>query len=315
MSDTSTPGSSNIIVLGSLHMDMLVRVPHIPQKGETLPGHSLTLRMGGKGGNQAIYASIHGGKVFMIGRVGEDEFGRKIVRTLQICGVDTRCVTVTPGIDSGVSVALIDEEEGDYGAVILSGVNLRLDQSDVSSMISLIDSYGAGCLVLQAEIPLPVIEAAAKAARARAIRVIFNAAPAKKEHKFILSLIDILVVNQFEAGILTGKNVADLEKADWALRQLAKQVPTVLLTLGKNGVLATNPQVDRLHLPAHRVTVADAHGAGDSFIGSFSARLLAGDTFEGASRYANAAAALTVTHAGPHSKEVTPELVRKLLSS
>lgn len=302
----------NIIILGSIHMDILVRAPHIPLQGETLAGHSFALRAGGKGCNQAIHASMHGGNVFMIGRVGADSFGQKLVETLQFFRVNTQFIEIDTVNGSGMSVALIDDE-GDYGAVIVSGANLDISEAEVVKMVSLIDTCGATCIVLQSEIPLPIVERAARAAQERKVLVIFNAAPASKSQLKFLDLVDILVVNEFEAETLTGHTVSSIEQARAAIQQLTKSVPSVLLTLGHNGVLIADEEDGLRHLPGHTVSVIDTHGAGDSFIGSLAARLVVGDNLVEASRYANATAALTVTHAGPHSPEVTPERVRRLL--
>jgi len=133
----------DVIVLGSLHMDIMVSAPDRPRRGETLAGHAWSLKPGGKGGNQAVEAALAGARTAMIGAVGDDDFGRALLQNLEVHGVDKSWVAVRKDAGSGISVAILDSG-GDYGAVIVSGVNLRLMQIARKSPV-LCFRAGAGC--------------------------------------------------------------------------------------------------------------------------------------------------------------------------
>src|SRR4051794_19034146 len=169
----STPSQPVIVVVGSLHYDIMVDAPDRPRKGETVTGHAWRPKFGGKGGNQAVAAARAGAEVRMAGAVGDDEFGRFLLGALGVGGVDASRVARLPGAGSGMSVAISDAS-GDYGAVIVSGANLLVDPSALAEP----DLWrGAGALILQNEMPDAVNVAAARAARAAGATVCLNAAP------------------------------------------------------------------------------------------------------------------------------------------
>src|SRR3984893_4204415 len=168
--------SARVVVLGSLHLDILVHAPDRPKKGETLPGSAWGYKAGGKGGNQAVAAAQFGARASMVGRVGKDDFGQRLLNHLRDVGVDAEYVYTDPEAGSGMSVAIIDAE-GDYGAVIVSGTNLRLSNKDLEEAREVIRS--AQVLVLQNEVLEATNVAAAQLAKDYRIRVIVNAAPAR----------------------------------------------------------------------------------------------------------------------------------------
>src|ERR1700731_1126135 len=164
--------SARVVVLGSLHLDIMVHAPDRPKKGETLPGSAWGYKAGGKGGNQAVAAAQFGRQASMVGRVGNDDFGKRLLTHLRDASVDVEHVHTDPEAGSGMSVAIIDAE-GDYGAVIVSGANLRLSNKDLEGARQLIGS--AQVLVLQNEVLEATNVAAAQSAKDSAIRVILNA--------------------------------------------------------------------------------------------------------------------------------------------
>lgn len=296
-----------VVVLGSLHLDYLLRVPYIPRKGETLGGRDLRVQPGGKGANQAYYAALQGAKTHMIGSVGDDALGATQTSALRVAGVDVSRVRVDPDVKSGMSVAMIDDDS-DYGAVIVSGANMRMTQKDVDDAAELI--RGAACLVLQYEIPLEIVLYAAQTAKKNGVPVILNAAPAYPSPE-ILAVIDILVVNEVEAEMLLGIPPGSPDDTLAALRNV--QTPaTKVVTLGSEGLVFAS-RVDSGFIASHKIAVKDAHGAGDCFVGSFAARLALGDPLRAALEYGNAAAAVSVSHSGPRS-DVSPNLVRQQLA-
>lgn len=295
---------STVVVLGSLHLDYLVRLPYIPRKGETLKGEDLQVQPGGKGANQAYYSALQGAKTYMIGRVGADAMGETQTSALKTAGVDVSRVLIDPEAKSGMSIAMIDDDS-DYGAVILSCANMAVTKEDVNKAADLIAN--ASCLVMQYEIPLDTVKYAAEKAKNNGVKVILNAAPAYPEPG-ILELIDVLVVNEVEAEMLLGIAPGDAEQN---LSQIigVKTPPIKVVTLGSAGLVFSSPD-DSGFIPSHKVNVRDAHGAGDCFVGSFAARLASGDSLRSALEYGNAAAAVSVTHSGPRSN-VIPDLVRR----
>ena len=205
-----------VIVAGSLHYDIVVDARDRPRKGETIAGRSWSPKFGGKGGNQAVAARRQGVPTAMVGAVGDDSFGAALLVGLDRAKVDRTNVAVLGGIGSGMSVAIFDDD-GDYGAVIVSGANLAITPAQAG--VELL-SQGK-VLVLQNEIPEVVNEAVARHARDLGITTILNAAPARPFSTSLPDLVDILVVNAIEAEMLGGGNVSSLETAACAAETLA----------------------------------------------------------------------------------------------
>lgn len=298
-------------MLGSLHLDILVHAPDRPKKGETLPGSGWAYKAGGKGGNQAVAAAQFGADASMIGRVGDDDFGRRLLSHLRDAGVDASHVRTDPGAGSGMSVAIIDAE-GDYGAVIVSGVNLRLGEDDLRGAEDVIQN--ARVLVLQNEIPGATNVAAAELAKRHQVCVILNAAPARPLEPALAANVDLLVVNAVEAEMICGVAVTSLREAIEAAALLSKQVANVVVTAGGLG-LAVAERGDTPHAEgAHPVRLVDTHGAGDAFIGALAARWAGGVPVAEAVCFANAAAALFVSSPADQKKLVTSDRVTEFLS-
>ena len=228
----STPSQPVIVVVGSLHYDIMVDAPDRPRKGETVAGHAWRPKFGGKGGNQAIAAARAGARVRMAGAVGDDEFGRFLLERLAAGSVDRDHVTTLPGTGSGMSVAISDAG-GDYGAVIVSGANLSIDPQAVADAGLWRD---ARALILQNEVPEAVNVSAARAAKATGAIVCLNAAPVRTMPSELASLVDVLVVNAVEAEDMCGIAVHDLPSALAAARRLSSGFGTVVVTAGGAGV-------------------------------------------------------------------------------
>lgn len=278
-----------VIVCGSLHLDIVVRAPHLPRLDETAVGTAWEFACGGKGRNQAVQAARAGARVAMIGRVGQDAFGASLLASLDQVGVDRREVAETATGGSGMSVAIMDPE-GSYGAVIVSGVNLQTSPDDVTR--SLLRLGGARVLVLQNEVPEPVNVAAARALRGAGGLVMLNAAPARELGPELADLLDILVVNRVEAMQMAGLPVDNPSDAVVAAGKLVAASRCVVVTLGGEGLVLASPGTAAEHIPAAPVeTVVTTHGAGDCFVGTLAARLSTGETLATACRTANLAAA------------------------
>lgn len=288
-----TEESPAVVVFGSLHYDIIVKGPGRPRKGETVTGTSWHPACGGKGGNQAVAVARQGVASAMIGAVADDTFGRALLDHLDEHGVDRRHVRILAGEGSGMSVAVFDAE-GDYGAVIVSGSNLKLGSEDVEAASALFVS--GNILVLQNEVPDAANVLAACAMKKTSGRVILNAAPARELSPELVAEVDILVVNAIEAQALAGG--ADIESLDDALaaaRRLAVTFPTVVVTAGGDGVAFAGRDGRHGTIPPVKVQPVSTHGAGDEFIGVMAARLLQGQPVHEALVAANKAAAALVS--------------------
>ena len=277
----------SIVVVGSLHYDIMVDSPHRPEKGETVAGSRWYPKFGGKGGNQAVAARAVGCPVRMLGAVGEDDFGTYLLDALTAGGVDAARVRRIPGTASGISVAITDAE-GDYGAVIVSGANLTIDAAALKDATLW---AGATVLILQNEVPEAINIAAARAARAQGVLVCLNAAPAREMSGDLWALLDVLVVNAVEARDLCGITVDSLADAARAAHALAERVPVAVVTAGGDGVAYAQTFGPSGMEKAIPVTLVSSHGAGDVFVGALSSELAKGSDIQHAVVQANLRAA------------------------
>ncbi|MDX2272261.1 MAG: ribokinase [Cyanobacteriota bacterium] len=295
--------SYTLLVVGSLNMDLVVPVDHHPTPGETVLGSDLQMYAGGKGANQAVAAALAGGKVSLLGCLGEDDFGQRLQANLIAQGVNTAHLFTT-GIPTGVALITVDRR-GENMIVVSPGANHHL----TPDRFSLDYLEGVGLVMLQLEIPLSTVEAVVKAAQARQIPLLLNPAPVQPLSATLLSQIDYLVLNESEAAFLGGQPVtspATALQVAKRLRQLGSR--TVIITLGGAG-LVWQTSSDQGYLAAHPVEVVDTTAAGDSFCGAFAVSLLEGHPLHQALAFANAAAALTVTQKGsqpslPHRQQI-----------
>ena len=210
----------------------------------------------------------------MIGRVGRDDFGVRLRSHLADAGVDCRAVLVDESIGSGMSAAIL-RDGGDYGPVIVSGSNLRLEPVAVAEQWKAVG--GAKVLILQNEIPEPANLAAAGAANADGAFVIMNAAPARAMASALLDRIDCLVVNRIEADMLSGVPVRDPADAASALSKIGGRVKNVIVTLGGEGLVIKSDDTIS-PIAAKRVKVVSSHGAGDCFVGALAAKIASGSS-------------------------------------
>ncbi len=292
----------SILVVGALHLDVVVDAPHLPAPDETVVGHAVAYRFGGKGGNQAVAAARMGARVAMAGSVGPDRFGEQILAALDAAGVERSRVLTVPGA-SGMSVAIVDAA-GDYGAVIVSGVNRDIDGAAVAF------PGGLRTILLQGEVP-EAVNLAIAARAAPDVRLILNAAPARPVAAELLARVDVLVANRGEAATLSGTD--DPQEA--AARLLSQGARAVIVTLGAGGLVCATPGAPALVLPAPRVDMISTHGAGDAFTGALAAELTRGGGLTEALVFAQGAAALTVATHPDRRDAVTPGAVRAFLNA
>jgi ribokinase len=285
--------SPSVVVFGSLHYDIMVHGPARPRKGETVTGDQWHPKCGGKGGNQAVSAANTGIPTSMVGAVANDDFGQALTHNLGRNKVDHRFVKKVSGVGSGMSVAIFDSE-GDYGAVIVSGSNLKLGQADVDAAS---EAFVSGALlVLQNEVPDDANVAAARAMKAVGGKVVLNAAPARPLSTELEQLVDVLVVNAIEAEQLAELPVVDtLEGATNAAKSLAAKFPVVVVTAGGDGVACATRDGEAFSVEAIKVKLVSTHGAGDEFTGVLASELARGRGIRAAIDSANRAAAILVS--------------------
>jgi ribokinase len=287
-----------IVVVGSSNMDLVVKSPRIPAKGETILGGDFIMTPGGKGANQAVAVAKLGAEVYFVAKLGDDIFGRQSLSNFQKVGIHTDYVEQTKQAPSGVALITVDDA-GDNVIVVAPGANLKLSPEDVKKVQPVIASSGA--VAAQLEVPLETVEFAVRLANDASVPFILDPAPAQKLSDEFLRMVDVLTPNETEAGILTGMNVTDEDSALAAAKELLQRgVKAVILTMGAKGyLLATKGAAE--FVPSVKVDAVDATAAGDAFTGSLAVGLAQGKTLKDAALFANHVAALSVTKMGAQS--------------
>lgn len=298
----------DILVIGSLNTDLVVRAPRFPQPGETISGEDLQTFPGGKGANQAVAAARLGTSVSMLGRVGKDDFGDYLLNNLQANKVDTQYVQ-RDDASTGTAIIVVDAN-GQNSIVLSAGANGGVHPKDVTT--AALSEFKL--LLLQLEIPIETVLFAARRGKESGLRVLLNPAPARSLPEELLSLSDFLVPNETELSLLTNQTVNDIESAGKAAKLLLDRGPqTVIVTLGANGALMVTKEMTQ-HIPPFKVNVVDTTAAGDAFIGGFASALLQNKPLDEAVRNACACGALATTKVGAQPSLPTKEEVERFMS-
>ena len=302
---------NHIVVVGSLNMDLVVRVPHMPIPGETVLGNDFQNIPGGKGANQAVGAARMGARVTMIGKVGNDEFGKALTKNLANEGVGISHISVDEKEATGIAMITLDQN-GQNSIVVASGANMALKPEDIRTAWKKISDIDV--LVMPLEVSLECVEEAVRLATESSVKVILNPAPAQKLSDDLLKKVDVLVPNESETSLLTGLAVESIEDAKIAAKSLLeKGAGAIVLTLGSRGALLISENQPAIISTPYKVNVVDTTAAGDSFVAALSVGIVEGLPLENALRQATAAGALAVTKIGAQPGMPTKKEVNELM--
>lgn len=288
-----------ILVIGSLNMDMVMNVDHMPLAGETILCDGMKLVAGGKGANQACAAGRLGTDVTMLGAIGDDAYGKMQIESLKQAGVDVSGLIVKEGVSTGIAFITVNKE-GNNSIVVVQGANACFTPEDIESHRKLIEE--CEIVILQLEIPLDTVLYAVKLAKKLGKTVLLDPAPAPEQFpEELYRYVDIIKPNETELAGLTGVAEAQnhLEKAVQMLKEHG--VKNVLVTLGGDGVYLDTEGEKTVRIPAKKVKVVDTTAAGDSFTAALAAMLIEGKTLKEAAEFANQVSAIVVTREGAQS--------------
>ena len=312
-----------ILVVGSFVMDLIVSTEKFPNSGETVLGKTFRTAPGGKGANQAVQAARLGADVTMVGKVGQDDFGKSLINSCKESGIHTEFVAVDPDVSSAVGDVMLEVSEGKAAKnriIVVSGANMTITPEDVAFLKETVGQYDM--VILQLEIPMNINEIVAKYAFDKGVPVMLNSAPSAPLSQELLSCLTYISPNEHEAADLTGiqirkegkqVNQDDVKSVVNAL--LAKGVKNVVITLGNAGAVVAN-ETEFVYQPCVDVVeVKDPTAAGDSFVGAFTTGVCSGLSHEQALNFANYTATLTVSRIGaqpslPKLREVV-ELMKR----
>lgn len=293
-----------ILVIGSLNMDLVTHVPHLPQAGETIAGTKFQKTPGGKGANQAVAAAKLGADVTMIGKVGTDEYGKLLLDSLQQAGVSTEGIQR----EDTTGMAFINvSPDGENHIVLFAGANSKMRPADIDQMKKVIDM--SDTILMQLEIPLDTVEYALRIAAKQQKKVILNPAPAQDLPLELLQHVYALIPNETELAILSDMDTSTESEIIKAARHLkSRGVDRIIVTMGKSGSYLISDD-EEARIPAFQVKAVDTTGAGDSYVAAFAVGKTKGLSDREAAHFAGKVSAITVTREGAQPSLPTIEEV------
>lgn len=296
-----------ILIVGSLNVDMVMNVDHMPAEGETILCDGMTLVPGGKGANQACAAGRLGTDVAMLGAIGDDDYGALQMKSLSEAGVEVGGLLKKKGQNTGTAFITVNKE-GNNSIVVVPGANSAFRPEDIEANRELIEQ--CEIMILQLEIPLDTVCYAAKLAKSLGKTVILDPAPVPEHFpEELYEYVDIVKPNETELGMLTGIAEAQKHLTEAAQVLKARGVKNVLVTLGGDGVYINPESGEEVRIPACKVKAVDTTAAGDSFTAALAAMLLEGESLEAAAEFANRVSAIVVTRKGAQSSIPTMDEV------
>jgi ribokinase len=282
-----------VVVVGSANMDLVGAAPRLPSPGETVLGTTFSQHPGGKGANQAVAAARAGSPTTFIGCIGDDTFGDALLHSLRDSGASVDHLRRINGVNTGIALIVVDDD-GHNQITVLPGANAEVGDQELDALSRLLSPQAV--VVIQLEIPMPIVARIVQIAHASGARLLLNPAPAAPLDDTLLRSVDIIVPNEFEVRTLLGRTDGGATE-DAALALAAHGPETVIVTLGEDGVLVVHNGATH-RVPAHHVRARDTTAAGDAFVGALAASLAQGDDITRAVAFANAAAALSVQTRG-----------------
>ena len=287
-------------------MDLVARTPRLPSPGETITGDVFQTFPGGKGANQAVACARLGAETYMVGRVGGDVFGKNLKDELEKAGVDHQNVVVDSDTSSGVALIAVEDSSENF-IIVIPGANGQIDEQDLKRLETVLTK--SEVLLLQLEIPLEMVMAAAKLAKEKNVKVILDPAPAQVLPEEIYPLLDIITPNETETELLVGfplETKEDVAKAAKILK--GRGVSHVIIKMGSRGAYALMDDQEEFFKP-FQVTPVDTVAAGDAFNGALAVALSENLPVEKAIQWGMAGGALSVTKEGaqpamPERKEL-----------
>ena len=301
-----------ICVVGSINSDLVAIADWFPKPGETLIGKEFGMFPGGKGANQAVAAGRLQANVRLIGKVGDDLYGKQDLRNLRENGVNSDRVGIEPGVSSGIAVIEVDKT-GENHILLIPGANNTVDPGFIDEQFDCM--LESDIFLFQLEIPLDTVIYAMKKLKDHQKTIIFDPAPARNLPDEIFQYIDYITPNETEISIITAhktKTEADLQEAAASLFQ--KGIGIVVLKAGKNGAYIIGEN-EFCHMPGFQVKVVDTTGAGDTFNAGFAVALAQGKELKESVRFANAAGALSTMAKGAQSAMPTLDEVKVFLNN
>lgn len=294
-----------IFVIGSLNMDMVFQIPGIPKCGETVMGNGFFMNPGGKGANQAVACARQNAETVMVGCVGNDLFGEKMINDLKLSGVSVVYVRQHATVSTGTALILISEN--DNRIVVAAGANSLTLPVQIEEALA--EANQGDILLTQMEIPYDSVAFGLKLAKTKGLFTILNPAPAHQLDDDLLSNVDLLIPNETEAEKISGIAVESADFAEEAIQYfLERGVKEVVITLGASGCIYGCSNMT-IHVPAFHVKIVDTTAAGDTFVGSLGVAVASGSSVVSALPRANAAAALAISKMGaqcsiPNDREI-----------
>jgi ribokinase len=284
----------NIVIIGSLNMDIVIEADRYPNPGETILGHNARFIPGGKGANQAVAAARLGAKTTMIGAVGSDAFGQELLKALDADGISRNSIKITHGNATGIASIFLSN--GDNCIVVVPGANYQILPEEIDKYDDIIRN--ADIILLQLEIPMETVCHAAQKAKSFGKTVVLNPAPAQILPNELLGNVDYITPNRSELSLLTGIN-AEGEGLEAAMRSLIQMGATkVVTTLGADGSAFVEKGGLLQTVSGYKVPIVDTTGAGDSFNAGLAYSLALGSSLEQSVSFSAKVSALAVTRFG-----------------
>ncbi len=306
-------GNKKVLVIGSLNMDMTVKADKLPKEGETVLGYEYYESCGGKGGNQAVAISRMEVDTEMLGMVGNDSYGRKLIDNLGKYNIVCENVAVNENSVTGRAVIAVDNN-GKNSIIVIPGSNFEITVQDIEERNESIRRNDI--VVLQNEIPMEVTKYILKKSKEMNKITVYNPAPAKMIDKEMAKNTDYLILNESEMEEIFKISISDEAYKDKILKiKQENNMKNIILTLGEKGSILFNEEDRISEFDAYKVSAVDTTAAGDSFLGGFIAEISMGNKTDEAIRYATAVSAITVTRKGAQDSIPSRDEVEKFLKS